>query len=56
MELEIDFDELEKCPVHGYQQITGYGSTKGPDPYGISKLACGHSVICLGPGEPNVLV
>lgn len=44
------------CPEHGAQEVVGFGATRGPDPYGIDVLACGHDVICLGPGEPYVIV
>jgi hypothetical protein len=52
-----DEDEnVDVCPEHGPQRVTGYGATRGADPYGISKLACGHDVICLGPGDENLIV
>lgn len=45
-----------ECPEHGTQDITGGSSTGGPDPYHIDHLACGHHVICMGPGEPMTIV
>ena len=48
--------EVTKCPEHGDQAVVGYASTGGPDPYGVDKLACGHEVICMGPGEPNTII
>jgi hypothetical protein len=49
-------DQTDECPEHGIQQITGYSSTGGPDPYAVNELACGHNVICMGPGSPNEIV
>ena len=47
--------EYEDCPTHGRQPVKGHGSTGGPDPYSKTHLACGDSVICLGPGDPMTL-
>jgi hypothetical protein len=49
-------EHTDECPEHGEQRVVGYGSTRGADPYDINRLACGHGVICLGPGDPNVIV
>lgn len=48
--------ELIACPTpgHGKHRVIGQGTTKGPDPYSIEKLACGCEVACFGPGEPYV--
>jgi hypothetical protein len=48
--------DTETCPEHGEQTVTGYGATRGSDPYGTSRLACGHTVVCFGPGEGNVIL
>lgn len=48
--------DWDVCPEHGEQAVTRYGSTQGPDPYAVTKLECGHSVICMGPHEPNVII
>jgi hypothetical protein len=49
-----DYDD---CPVHGEQLVHDRAdATPGPDPYTIVKLACGHRVICLGPGESNMII
>lgn len=48
--------DMTTCPEHGWQDVVGYESTGGPDPYAIDRLACGHRVMCYGPGEPNVIV
>jgi hypothetical protein len=48
--------DTETCPDHGEQVVRGYSATRGPDPYQVSHLACGHRVICLGPGDPNVIL
>jgi len=53
--VESDKQELDTCPIHGVQAIVDHGSTGGPDPYAISKLACGDAVMCLGPGDPNII-
>jgi hypothetical protein len=49
-------EPTDECPEHGTQPITGYSQTPGPDPYAINILACGHRVLCMGPGEPNTIV
>lgn len=46
----------DECPEHGRQEIVDYGSTGGPDPYAVQKLACGHAVACFGPGESNIIL
>jgi hypothetical protein len=46
----------DTCPEHGEQKVTRFAATGGPDPYAINVLACGHSVMCFGPGEVNVIV
>ena len=48
--------EHDTCPEHGTQEVVGYSSTGGADPYGINVLKCGHGVACFGPGEDNVIV
>ena len=48
--------EMTDCPAHGDQVVIGEGETPGPDPYSILHLACGCSVICMGPGEPNTII
>jgi hypothetical protein len=53
---ELGLPDTDECPVHGNQPVVAYSSTRGPDPYAVNKLACGHQVACLGPGEPNVIV
>jgi hypothetical protein len=53
---EAPFEETDTCPEHGEQPVIGHGSTRGSDPYAVSRLACGHGVICFGPGEANVIV
>lgn len=49
--------ETEECPEHGPQPVVGSGSF-GPvhDPYGASKLACGHYVGAFGAGDPLMIV
>jgi hypothetical protein len=50
---------LEECPVHGEVPIDPLArpaATKGPDPYSITTLICGHRVACFGPHEGNVIV
>ena len=49
-------DETDTCPEHGKQDVIGYSSTNGPDPYGVNQLKCGHWVVSYGPGEPNVII
>lgn len=47
----------DECPTCGpFQEIKGYGSTVGSDPYQVTHLACGHHIICLGPNEPNIII
>jgi len=55
-EPEPDNRHYDECPEHGLQEVTGYGSTQGPDPYAVNELACGHNVICMGPGSPNEII
>ena len=50
-----NFEETDTCPEHGEQAVTSYSSTPGPDPYGVQHLACGHRVVCYGPGEENYI-
>lgn len=50
------YPEREECPEHGLQNVKGYGTTRGADPYGTLRLGCGHVVTCLGPGSPNAIV
>jgi len=52
---EVDH-ETDECPEHGEQRVTGSRASAGSDPYNINKLACGHEVICMGPGESNYIV
>lgn len=51
-----DLEHTDICPTHGREDVVSGDSTGGPDPYHINILACGHGVICMGPGEPNVIV
>ena len=51
-----DFVETAECPEHGNQEIVGYGSSGGPDPYTVEMLKCKHKVICLGPGDPMTII
>jgi hypothetical protein len=53
-----DWDALntDECPEHGEQEVTGSHSSLGSDPYNINHLACGHEVICMGPGDPNHII
>lgn len=48
--------DLDICPLHGWQVVTGYRHTRGPDPYGVNRLACRHEVACLGPHEANIIL
>lgn len=48
--------EKDTCPDHGEQSVTGHGSTRGADPYGVTYLKCGCAVICMGPGESNTVL
>jgi hypothetical protein len=56
--LDEDDDEGEtaECPAHGKQNVQSEGVTQGSDPYSILHLACGDSVVCMGPGEPNTII
>lgn len=49
-------DETTDCPDHGMQKVVKEGSTGGSDPYTILHLACGHAVVCMGPGDPNTII
>jgi hypothetical protein len=54
---EDEWVETTDCPEHaGAQRVIGEGATQGPDPYSILHLECGHSVICMGPGDPNHII
>lgn len=54
-EIELE-PETNECPVHGEQLVRRHSATKGPDPYDVAHLACGHQVTCYGPGEANVIL
>ncbi len=53
---EADDEPTDTCPTHGEQVVVAYDVTHGADPYAINRLACGHGVICFGPGDDNVIV
>lgn len=53
---ETEPDEEGLCPTHGPQRVVGYGSTGGPDPYQVEKLACGHHVIAFGSEEEDLCI
>lgn len=53
---DADAVDTDTCPEHGLVMVVDYTGTAGPDPYAVNVLACGHSVACFGPGEPNVIV
>lgn len=36
--------------------MTGYGSTRGPDPNSIDRLPCGHDVIAVGPDRRDTVI
>jgi hypothetical protein len=52
----VEPEQLSVCPQHGEQKVVGYGEVGKVDPYGTEELACGHEVVCMGPGEPNVIL
>lgn len=54
--MESQERDTDTCPEHGVQDVTGYSATQGSDPYSVQHLACGHKVICLGPGDPNIII
>jgi hypothetical protein len=51
-----DEEEMQECPEHGMQLVKGHGSINPVDPYSTSHLACGDTVCCFGPGDPNSIV
>lgn len=48
--------EHDDCPKHGEQRVIRESSIGGVDPYAVNHLACGHRVVCFGPGEDNVII
>ncbi len=53
---DADAVDTDTCPEHGLVMVVDYTGTSGPDPYAVNVLACGHSVACFGPGEPNTII
>ena len=53
---EADLADTAWCPLDGDQLVTGYGTTRGPDPYAIDQLACGHHVVAYGPDHADVQI
>ena len=52
----LDDEPTVTCPVHGEVEVISGYSTGGADPYGIDVAACGHHLICMGPGDPLSIV
>lgn len=48
--------DMTECPIHGEVEVTGYGRTLGSDPYAIEHAACGHDLVCYGPGDPMTII
>ncbi len=45
------------CPIHQKkQEVVGADVTKGPDPYHIDVLACGHRTIAFGNQDEDICV
>jgi len=51
-----DNREFSPCPVHGRVEIVHHEVSKGPDPYDIEVLRCGHKLMWFGPAAEDCYI